>query len=108
MMLASCALNKAEDKKSSIVELISHYRDNGYNGDFSFTFFSMIGAIGGGRYERKRMCSKECFEFEVYQFDDKNKIKNFLIHENAYSNGYFLIIIHEGNVEHIKQVLYNF
>ena len=101
-LLISCNSSKVESSDTSIPDLILHYKQNGYDGKFSVKLFALIGATGGGSYYGSD------FGFEIYQFDEKTKTKNVSAYEHSYSKGYFAIIVHRGDENKIKNILYDF
>lgn len=102
--LFSCNSNSSmvDRRDTTIADLISHYKQNGYHGEFSVKLFSLIGADGGGSYKGSN------FDFEIYQFNEKSKAKNISLYEHSYAKGYFAIKVHSGDEKMIKEIFYNF
>ena len=71
----------------TIDDLITHFKDKGFEGETKDMLFGLIGATDGVAY------SGENFSLEVYKFDDPGKIPDML----NYRNGNFGMMVTSPN-----------
>jgi len=102
LFISGCSSSKLENSTTTIPDVLNHFKANGYVGEYDLKFFSLVGAIGGGSY------IGDNFSFEIYQFDSPSKTKNMAAYKNCYQKGYFVIMVHRGNIEKINEVFQRF
>jgi hypothetical protein len=95
----SCT-NKSES--GSISDLVQHFKDNGFEGEFSPKAFALIGATDGGEYWKS-----ESFSVEIYKFETPERAQEItktmnLRASKTHCNGSFTMSLNKGDEKIIK------
>lgn len=92
----------AENPTTTIPDMISHFKKSGFEGTYDNKLFTIIGAVGGGSYEG------DDFDIELYQYNRVIEAKNMTAEEGIIQNGYFIMMIHSGDVEKLTSTFMKF
>ena len=95
----SCT-NKSES--GSVSELVQHFKDNGFEGEFSPKAFALIGAVDGGAYSKSDSFSLEIYKFETPErAQEMTKTMN-IEDKKTHCLGAFTMTLHKGDEKIVK------
>jgi|GEM_PF-2317062 len=107
MGMVGCApSSQAKNNKSTIPDLLNHFKKNGIEGKFKEKMAPVIGALEGGMFEGKD------YEFEVYRYDNVDKTMNIektkVFAHPVNKNGYFILVIYRGDETRLLKLFNSF